>query len=217
MVLNVEGSPWATRNTADLSLLVLSSPRGRACGIAILNAWIHTLTFGWVGKNCPTIATAHEVINILIGILFLLPQLIFSRLATCSAPCTIARRSPATPSSTPASDSSSTETSSREDMSQSWRKKKKQFFQHRTTESIVFQLPQQAELHDAHLDVLEPRPGLQGSSHGCAGQRRPTRPPRTERVSSQDRRREFELQRALCGRGAKVSLRRLLHRLLQIS
>jgi hypothetical protein len=54
-------TPWATLNTADAAILVLSGPIQDVCGIAYVNGYEHGFTFGWVGKNCQTVVTGHEV------------------------------------------------------------------------------------------------------------------------------------------------------------
>ena len=67
------GSRNATRNSADIALLMISggvevvsshekTHLGRICGIAYLNAYRYkTFSFGLVGKGCPTVVTGHEV------------------------------------------------------------------------------------------------------------------------------------------------------------
>jgi hypothetical protein len=51
----------ATKNTADLALLMISGATSRVCGIAYLNAYRNGYAFGWVGKGCQNTVTGHEV------------------------------------------------------------------------------------------------------------------------------------------------------------
>jgi hypothetical protein len=51
----------ATKNTADLALLMISGATSGVCGIAYLNAYRNGYAYGWVGKGCQTIVTGHEV------------------------------------------------------------------------------------------------------------------------------------------------------------
>ncbi len=56
-----KGNVQRTKNSADLAMLVLSGPRGGACGVAYINGYRTGWTVSWVGKGCLTFTTQHEV------------------------------------------------------------------------------------------------------------------------------------------------------------